>query len=65
MVEVCILDPLNHVLFSSFQDRHVPERISLQMTQTAMGQFKWVNEKKEYLASYRCLYLRPSFFARQ
>ena len=66
MVEVCILDQRNNVLFSSFPGPVTfPERIALQMTQTAMGQFKWVNEKKEYLASYRCLYLRPSFFARQ
>src|SRR4030042_833124 len=66
MVEVCILDQWTNVLFSSFPGPVTfPERIALPMTQTAMGQFTWVNEKKEYLASYRCLYLRPSFFARQ
>jgi putative nucleotidyltransferase with HDIG domain len=66
MVEVCILDEFNNVLFSSFPGPvALPERIALQMTQTTMGQFKWVNEKKEYLASFRSLYLRPSFFAKQ
>jgi len=66
MVEVCILDEFNNVLFSSFPGPVLlPERIALQMTQTTMGQFKWVNKKEEYLASYRCLYLRPSFFTKQ
>ncbi len=65
-VEICILDQLNNVLFSSLPGPvSFPGHLALQMTQTAMGQFEWVNEKKEYLASYRCVFLQPSFFTRQ
>jgi HAMP domain-containing protein len=64
--EVYILDQFNNVLFSSLPGPvSFPEGVAHQMSQTTMGQFEWVNGKKEYLASYRCIFLQPSFFTRQ
>lgn len=64
--EVHILDQFNNALFSSLpRPVSFPEGIARQMSETTMGQFEWVNEKKEYLASYRCIFLQPSFFTRQ
>ena len=66
MVEFCILDQSNKVLFSSLPGAFsFPGHMALQMTQTAMGQFEWVNGKKEYLASYRRVFMQPWFFTRQ
>jgi putative nucleotidyltransferase with HDIG domain len=66
MVEAYILDQFNNVLYSSRPGPvSFPQGIALQMTQTTMGRFEWVNARKEYLASYRCIYLQPSFFTRQ
>jgi putative nucleotidyltransferase with HDIG domain len=66
MTELCVLDQSNNVLFSSLPGPvSFPKQVSLKMTQTAMGQFEWVNEKQEYLASYRSISLQYSFFTRK
>ena len=51
MTELCLLDQSNHVLFSSFPGPvSFPEQAMLQMSRSALGQFEWVHEKKEYIA---------------
>lgn len=66
MTELCVLDQSNNVLFSSLPTPvSLPKQVLENMTHSAMGQFEWVNEKKEYLASYRSIFLQPNFFTRQ
>lgn len=61
MTELCILDQSNHVLFSSFPGPvSFPEQAMLQMSRSALGQFEWVHEKKEYTAVYRLISLQGS-----
>jgi putative nucleotidyltransferase with HDIG domain len=65
MAEFCVLDPSNNVLFSSLPGSiSFPEEVLENITRSAMGQFEWVNEKKEYLASYRSINLQPLFFTK-
>jgi putative nucleotidyltransferase with HDIG domain len=66
MTELCVLDQSNNVLFSSLLGPvFFPEDVLENMTRSSMGQFEWVNEKQEYLASYRSIFLRPSFFTKK
>ena len=63
MTELCVLDQSHNVLFSSLPGPvSLPEGVLEKMTHSAFGQFEWVNEKKEYLASYRSIFLQPAFF---
>jgi putative nucleotidyltransferase with HDIG domain len=63
MVEFCILDHLNNVLFSSLPvSLSFPKEITLKMAQTVTGQFEWGNGKEEYLAGYRSVSLRNTLF---
>jgi putative nucleotidyltransferase with HDIG domain len=63
MTELCVLDQSHNVLFSSLTGPvSLPEGVLEKMTHSAFGQFDWVNEKKEYLASYRSIFLQPAFF---
>ncbi len=63
MIELCILDQSNNVLFSSFPGRvSFLEEVNVQMGRSALGQFEWVHGKKKYLASYRSIYLQGSVF---
>ena len=56
MTALCILDQWNHVLFSSLPAQAAfPEQVTLQMSRSMQGQFEWVHEEKEYVASYRTL----------
>jgi putative nucleotidyltransferase with HDIG domain len=65
MTEFCVLDPSNNVLFSSLQGSvSFPEEVLENIARSAMGQFEWVNEEKEYLASYRFINLEPLFFTK-
>jgi putative nucleotidyltransferase with HDIG domain len=62
MTELCVLDQSNNVLFSSLPGPvSLPKQVLQTMTHSAFGQFEWVNEKKEYLASYRSIFLQPAF----
>ncbi len=62
MTELCILDQSNHVLFSSLPGPiSFPEPVTLQMSRSAVGQFEWVHEKKEYIANYRSVFLQSTF----
>ena len=38
-----------------------PEQAMLQMSRSALGQFEWLHEKKEYIADYRSIFLQGSF----
>jgi len=63
MTELCVLDQSNNVLFSSLRGPvSLPKQVLESMTHSASGQFDWVNEKQEYLASYRSILLRHAFF---
>ncbi|MGA2466481.1 MAG: HAMP domain-containing protein, partial [Thermodesulfobacteriota bacterium] len=63
MTELCVLDQSHKVLFSSLKSPvSLSEGVLEKMTHSAFGQFEWVNEKKEYLASYRSIFLQPAFF---
>jgi putative nucleotidyltransferase with HDIG domain len=63
MTELCVLDQSHNVLFSSLKSPvSLSEGVLEKMTHSAFGQFEWVNEKKEYLASYRSIFLQPAFF---
>ncbi len=62
MTELCILDQSNHVLFSSLPGPvSFPEQVRFQMSRSAMGQFEWVHEKKEYMANYWSIFLQGAF----
>jgi putative nucleotidyltransferase with HDIG domain len=62
-IELCILDQSNNALFSSLPGSvSFPKGAALKMTQTAKGQFEWANGGKEYLASYRCVFLQSALF---
>jgi putative nucleotidyltransferase with HDIG domain len=62
MTELCILDQSNHVLFSSLPGPvSFPEQAMLQMSRSALGQFEWLHEEKEYIADYRSIFLQGSF----
>jgi putative nucleotidyltransferase with HDIG domain len=62
MTELCILDQSNHVLFSSLPGPvSFLEQAALKMSRSAVGQFEWVHEKKEYIASYRSIFLQGAF----
>jgi putative nucleotidyltransferase with HDIG domain len=62
MTEFCILDQSNRVLFSTLPGGvSLPERVTLQMSRSASGQFEWVREKKAYVANYRSLFLEGEF----
>jgi putative nucleotidyltransferase with HDIG domain len=59
--KLCLLDQSNHVLFSSFPGPvSFPEQAMLQMSRSALGQFEWVHEKKEYITEYRLISLQGS-----
>jgi putative nucleotidyltransferase with HDIG domain len=63
MIELCILDQSNNVLFSSFPGPvSFPEEVKVQMGRSALGQFEWVHGEKKYLASYRSIHLQGSIF---
>jgi putative nucleotidyltransferase with HDIG domain len=65
MTECCVLDPSNNVLFSSLPGSvSFPEEVLENIARSGMGQFEWVNEKQEYLASYRFINLQPVFFTK-
>jgi len=66
MTELCVLDQSHNVLFSSLTSPvSLSEGVLEKMTHSAFGQFEWVNEKKEYLASYRSIFLQPAFFTQK
>jgi putative nucleotidyltransferase with HDIG domain len=66
LTELCVLDQSNNVLFSSLPEPLLlPEQVLQEMIQTPFGQFEWTNEKQEYLASYRSIFLQPSFFTKK
>jgi len=66
MTELCVLDQSNNILFSSLSGPvSIPKQVALKMAQTTTGQFEWVNQTQEYLASYRSIFLQPSFFTRK
>ena len=66
MTELCVLDQSNNVLFSSLPGPvSLPKQVLENMTHSAFGQFQWVNEKKEYLAGYRSIFLQRAFFTRK
>ncbi len=59
MIELCILDQWNNVLFSSFPGSvSLPEEAKAQMARSALGQFEWAHGEKGYLASYRSVHLQ-------
>jgi putative nucleotidyltransferase with HDIG domain len=63
MTEFCILDQSNNVLFSSLPGPvSFPEQVALQMSRSALGEFKWVHGKEEYLANFWSIFLRGIFF---
>lgn len=66
MTELCVLDQSHNVLFSSLPGPvSLPKQVLQKMSHSAFGQFEWVNEKKEYLASYRSIFLQPAFFTQK
>jgi putative nucleotidyltransferase with HDIG domain len=59
MVELCVLDQSNNVLFSSFPGPvSFPEEEKVQMGRSTLGQFEWVHGEKRYLASYRSIHFQ-------
>ncbi len=64
MTELCILDRQRKVIFSTLPAPvSFPEQMTSEMTQSKWGQFEWHHKGKAYIASYRILYLKFSFFA--
>jgi putative nucleotidyltransferase with HDIG domain len=64
MTELCILDESNHVLLSSFPGPvSFPEKVTLQMSRSMLGQFEWAHEEKEYMASYRSITLHADIWS--
>jgi putative nucleotidyltransferase with HDIG domain len=62
MTELCILDPSNQMLFSSFPGPvSFPEQVTLQMSRSATDQFEWVYENKKYVASFWSIFLQARY----
>jgi putative nucleotidyltransferase with HDIG domain len=62
MTEFFILDQNRKVLFSTLQtSTQLPEQISKQLKGSSSGQFDWIHLQKDYLASYRDIFLQPKF----
>lgn len=62
MTELCILDSMNNVLFSSLPAPiSFPEQVLLKMIRATSGQFEWVHEEQEYLASYWSIFMQSKF----
>lgn len=62
MSEFFILDHNKNVLFSTLQTSpRPPEQISRQIHGSSSGQFEWIYGGKDYLASYRDLFMQSRF----
>ncbi len=62
MTEFFILDHDKNVLFSTLQSSpKPPEQILGQTLDSSSGQFDWTLRGKDYLASYKDIFLRPKF----
>jgi putative nucleotidyltransferase with HDIG domain len=62
MTEFFVMDHNKNVLFSTLQSStKPPEQISSQMLGSSSGQFDWMHNGKEYLASFRDIFLQPQF----
>jgi len=60
MIEFCVLDQSNNILFSSLPGPvSFPKQVLQKMKETIMGEFEWANENHQYLASYRSISLHP------
>ncbi|MCH7896593.1 MAG: HD domain-containing protein [candidate division NC10 bacterium] len=63
MTELCVLDQSNTPLVCSLPGPiSFPEPVTLDMTRSSSGQFKWTHAEKEYLASYWSIPLQFRFF---
>jgi len=64
MTELCVLDHLKNVLFSSYPSPFLlPEQITREIDNTSSSQFEWTYKGKKYLASYRDIFMQSSFFS--
>jgi putative nucleotidyltransferase with HDIG domain len=62
MTEFFVLDHSNNVLFTTFPAAsEPPEMISESLLRSTSGQFDWSHNGKDYLASYREIFLQPKF----
>ena len=62
MTDLVILDHQKNVLYSTLQSfPEPPEQISVQKLSSSSGQFDWNYNGKDYLASYKDIYLQPKF----
>jgi putative nucleotidyltransferase with HDIG domain len=62
MTEFHVLDPDNKVLFSTLPSSvRPPEQLAEKMQSSSSGQFDWIHRGKDYLASYREIFLQPKF----
>jgi len=61
--ELYIVDQSNKALFSSLLDfRSFPSKDFKEMIKSPFGQFEWIVEKDEYIASYSSIFLKPNFY---
>jgi len=62
MTEFFVLDHDKHVLFSTLPSSPGPaEQIAERIQDSASGQFEWTHGGKDYLASYRDIFLQSKF----
>jgi len=62
MTEFFILDHENNVLFSTLPSSpRPPKQIAVQIPGSFSGQFDWIHNGKDYLASHRDIFLQPKF----
>ncbi len=63
LVDLCVLDQSNRVLFCSAATLpSFPKEALDRVAHSTSGQFSWDQGNYEYLAAYWALYLRPNFF---
>lgn len=62
MTEFCVLDQLNHVIYSTIPlPSSFYERSALQMSRSSSGRFEWKYEDTEYLAGFWSIFLKAKF----
>jgi hypothetical protein len=63
MTALCVMDPSNNVLFSSFPiQAHFGTEVGTKTDGSTSRQFEWKHKGKEYVASWWTIFLKIEFF---
>ncbi|HBF42529.1 MAG TPA: hypothetical protein DDW42_02650 [Desulfobacteraceae bacterium] len=63
IVELCVLDKSNNILFNSLPYQvSFPNQVKMKISHTHSGEFEWNHKTKEYFTYYRTVFLKPNFY---